>query len=383
MNINKTLSLSICTTVYFLFSGCTSEKRNESGLMPINVSISYPEKEIGLEDIADIEYLQLEVNEGFLFRDLPETITKDKIIIGQRSNGDVLVFSREGKPLSKFNHRGGGPQDYNMIWGRILYDEISDEIIVQASPNKLIVYSSMGDFRRIIPLLEGSMVSDLINYDSKMLLIFDENNLYPTSLSLISKEDGRMVESIDIPSGEKVRLIVRHQEGLMTFFYAVPGRYILWHNKGYLLTDYSTDTVYYYSPKKELSPILVRMPNVHSMTPMVTLHGFVEAGNYEFFFTAKFQPENDEIPTTYLMRDKKTDAVYRQKIAFNDYKGRQVYISPQTILNTQDSKLGLIVFGLVELQDANSENKLSGKLKELVENSDEDGNDIYMLLHFK
>jgi len=43
----------------------------------------------------------------------------------------------------------------------------------------------------------------------------------------------------------------------------------------------------------------------------------------------------------------------------------------------------LIDLSLVELQDANRENKLSGKLKELVDNSDNEGNNIYMLLHFK
>ena len=83
------------------------------------------------------------------------------------------------------------------------------------------------------------------------------------------------------------------------------------------------------------------------------------------------------------MRDQKTGSVYRQKITFNDYKGKEVTLSPEIIINTQDSKLGLIVLSLVELQEANRENKLSGRLKELLENSDEDGNDIYMILHLK
>ena len=83
------------------------------------------------------------------------------------------------------------------------------------------------------------------------------------------------------------------------------------------------------------------------------------------------------------MRDKKTGSIFRQKITFNDYKEKEVTLSPETITNTQDSKLGLIILSLVELLDANRENKLSGRLKELVENSGEDGNDIYMLLHFK
>ena len=119
------------------------------------------------------------------------------------------------------------------------------------------------------------------------------------------------------------------------------------------------------------------------MDPRITLHGFVEAGNYEFMFTTKLQLENNRLPRKYLMRDKKTGSVFRPKITFNDYKGMEINISPFTILYSSDSKLGLIIISLVELQKANKENKLSGRLKELVDNSDEYGNDIYMLLHFK
>ena len=383
MNHKTILHLLTGVAIFILFYGCISEKRNENSIIHINVSTSYPEKEMKLEEVADIEYLQLEVNEEFLFRDVPSVITTDKIIIGQKSNGDILVFSREGKPLSKFNHKGGGPEDYNSIWGRILYDEISDEIFLQVLSNKIIVYSSIGEFRRIISFLEKSIVIDLVNYNARTLLIYDDNDIYSTSFAFVSKEDGSVIETIDIPKGQKVRLRVSRRDGEWTTVFPVLGRHILWNKDGYLLTDYSTDTVYYFSQEKELSPILVRTPHIHSMDPMVTLHGFVETGNYEFVFTSKFQIENDQIPTTHLMRDKKTGSVYRQKITFNDYRGKEIYLTPETIVNTQDSKLGLIVLGLTELQDANRENRLSGKLKELVEKSDDDGNDIYMLLHFK
>jgi hypothetical protein len=83
------------------------------------------------------------------------------------------------------------------------------------------------------------------------------------------------------------------------------------------------------------------------------------------------------------MRDKKTGSVYKQKIIFSDYQGKVVTLSPETTVYTQNSRLGLIILGLEELRTANRENKISGKLQELVENSEDDGNDIYMLLHFK
>ncbi|MDR1161461.1 MAG: hypothetical protein LBK45_03890, partial [Tannerellaceae bacterium] len=119
------------------------------------------------------------------------------------------------------------------------------------------------------------------------------------------------------------------------------------------------------------------------MEPMVSLNGFVEAGKYEFLFTVRYEADNGQLPKTWLMRDKKTGAIYRQKISFNDYKGKEITLSPETIAKTKDGKLGLIVLNLEELRKATAGNRLSGMLKQLVERSDEEGNDIFMLLHFK
>jgi hypothetical protein len=117
------------------------------------------------------------------------------------------------------------------------------------------------------------------------------------------------------------------------------------------------------------------------------LSGFVEAGNYQFFQTTRHRIETinqiHRLPTTFLMRDKETGSIYRQRIVFDDFRGKEVTISHTTIAHTQNSRLGLISLDLTELQDANDEGRLSGRLREIVENSEEDGNNVFMLLHFK
>ena len=377
----KTCYLSICI-LCLLFSGCLSERSNESVLIEFNVSASYPEKEIKLEDISEIEYLQLELDEDFLYNSPQVIISSSKIITFNRHNGDVLVFSREGKPLSKFNHQGNGPGEYIVIpTNGVVYDETTDELFVVY--RNIMVYSLSGEFKRSMPLPSLGNI-EIVNYDAQTFLLYEELNQYPTPpFSLISKENGSLVETIDIPTGKNVfiHVVLRHENNISVI--RAPAYRIVKHNAGYLLTDFSTDTLYYLSPEKKLSPILARKPAIQSMDPVVTLNGFVEAGNYEFVSVVPAKLENNRFPVTYLMRDKKTGSIYRQKITFNGYKGKEVTLSPETIANTQNSKLGLIVLGLTELQDANRENRLSGRLKELVENSDEDGNDIYMLLHFK
>jgi len=380
MNIRKIFNLSMYIVC---LAGCTSDKKGLD-LVPLDVRVSYIEKEIKLEDVANIEYLQIELDDGFLFTewDTPH-ITSDKIIIGRRSNGDILVFSRDGKPLCKFNRSGNGPEDYPYITDVDVYDEDSDELYVR-SHNKIMVYSSSGEFRRKLSLLEDASVRQIVNYDSETLMLYDEQDAYPTPFTLISKKNGSVVETVDMPFVEKIdlRLIVS-QNGRTVTYVPMDLSHILKYKDGFLLNDFSNDTLYFFSRNKELLPVIVRKPPINSMAPFIILSSFVEAENYDFMFTTTIALEDSRFPRKYLMRNKNIGSLYRQKVTFNDYKGKEVFISPMTIRFTHDCKLGLIVLSLAELQDAKRENKLSGKLEELVDNSDEDGNDIFMLLHFK
>ena len=385
MNLKTTLNLYICIVTLFLLCECNTEKGIERRFIQFDIIASYPEKECNLEDIAEIEYFQFGVNEDFLFSGDPSIITEEKVVFSN-SNDDILFFSRNGKPLSKFNRRGNGPKEYPYTTGGHIYDENSDDLFVRTH-NMIMVYSSTGDFKRSLPLPEGASLYQIVNFDSKALLIYDEEDFFPAPFTFISKENGSVVETINIPMGKKLNLQVSVGVGdNFTVFFRPHISSIVRYNNGYLLSDASNDTIYYYSQKKELFPILVRNPKIHSMNPIITLSSFVEAGNYQFMCTTKVVQvkfEDGGLPKTYLMRDKQTGSVYRQKITLNEYPGKVINISDETIRVTQDSKLGLIVFSLVELQDAYRENRINGRLKKMVENSDENGNNIYMFLHFK
>jgi hypothetical protein len=375
----KAILFGVALSGFFLF-GCTPRNQNDSDLIHINVSRSYPVKEIRLAEIADIEFVQLEMHDDFLFMGAPQVITSDKIILGQ-FNGDIFVFSRTGKPLSRFNRRGGGPEEFpDFRW--LVYDEATDEIFVQSSTG-IMVYSSTGEFQRVIPLLERSSVGDLVSFDSELLLLYDRNDVYPAPFVLISKKDGEIIREIDTPRDEMIHPFLVLQDEVSISIIAAPAHHIVKHNDGFLLTDFALDTVYFLSQNRELSPILTRSPAIQSMNTIIYLNSFIEAGGYQFFSAVTVRNENGRLPRTYLMRDKRTDAIYRQRITFDEFRGREITLSPTTITNTQNSRLGLISLDLTELQDANDEGRLSGRLKELVENSEEDGNNVFMLLHFK
>ena len=368
----------LCLSVFLFLLGCTQERRNDSDLIHINLSGSFPEREIRLEEVAYIEFLQLETHDDFLFRGEPRIVTSDKIIFTQM-NGDIIVFSRNGRPFSRFNRRGGGPEEFPDMWG-IMYDEATEEIFVH-SPTRIMVYSLTGEFKRAIPLLEGSSLS-VVNYDAESLLLFDSNNVYPTPFSLISKKDGSIIATIDMPPVTRVNQTVSFQRDGVTWRSYISAVPFVSYNDGFLLDIWTTDTVFLYR-NRELLPFLVRTPQIHSMNPVVILESFIVAGNYQFLHTRRLQAVGGGsavLPVTHLMRNKITGSMYRPRIIFDEL-GKEIRISQSMARN--NNRLGLISLDLTELQDANDEGRLSGRLREIVENSEEDGNNVFMLLHFK
>ena len=379
--MRKILYLFTVFATFILINGCFSDKSNSNKMIQVNVSISYPEKEIYLEDLAEIQYLQLKLDHEFLYNDI-RIITSTKIITINRFNGDILLFSKEGLPFSKFNHQGNGPNDYPNI-DLLIYDEMVDEFFIK-SDRKINVYSTSGEFKRTLVLKEGAfLINEIVNFDINSFLLYDDYEVFPSSFSFISKKDGSLIETIDVSKNKKINIMYRQNVDNGFSLLRAPAYHIVKYNEGYLLTDFSIDTVFFLSGDKKLSPILVRKPLIQSMDPVIYLNSFIVAGDYEFMTSITVKNENNQLPRKYLMRDKKTGSIYQQKIIFNDYKGKQVTLSPETIYKTQNSQSGLIVLSLVELQEANRENRIIGRLKELVENSDEDGNDIFMLLRFK
>ena len=81
----------------------------------IDMNEDYPEKEIVLQDIADISYIPLETNDEFLFDGSVEVVTDQYVITKGHRGNDVCFFSRQGKVLNRIHRVGNGPGEYKDI----------------------------------------------------------------------------------------------------------------------------------------------------------------------------------------------------------------------------------------------------------------------------
>ena len=275
-----------------------------------------------------------------------------------------------------------GPGEYSYVSSSI-YDEDKDELFVLFD-NKISVYSSTGKHYYSIDLpTESSFVlrkSSIAFYDKESLLIYYENNAYNKNFVRISRKDASIIEEIDIPNHKDIMLYAKVQSGLRVSVRAAPAYNIVKYKDGFLLTDHSLDTVFFYGRNNELSPVLVRTPSIFDMDPYVFINSFVDAGDYLFLDRVTV---NIDMPTDYLMINKKDHSVYMPKILMKDYKGKEINLSPENISSTAHSGTGIIELNIEELKEANEDYKLSGKLKNMVEASDDESNNIYMILKFK
>lgn len=362
--------------LYWIFIGCScTDKGKKNHVIRIDVSKDYPEKEILLSEIADVRYVCMNEGDEYIYGGSPLYVSDNTFVF--YSKGSFLFFTKEGEPKSKFNHQGNGPGEYS-YFSKVLYDEINDEFYVLAE-KKLMVYSSSGTHKRTLtlPLPDDRRVMSIALYDETSLVLYDSDNFLQ-----ISKADGSELERINIFSGEKIQLYLIKQNERGISVIANVQNTIVNYRDGLLLSDFSTDTVFYYNKEKELIPMLLKEPGIHTLEPVIYTNAFVEAGEYWFYRKIIVKEENGKLPSVYLMQNKEDGSTYEQKIMMDEFKGKQVRIAPEIL--TSSSYCGVIELDLTELEEAYNRNLLSGKLKELVKKVDkENGNTIYALLMFK
>ncbi len=383
----KQINAILAIILLVVLAGCEESKQSNDELIIVDVSKSYPKKELVLQDFMDVEYLALETSDEFLTQGLVQDVGKEYLLVKNRNrDGDIFIFDRKtGKGLRKINRQGQGAEEYAGINGIIL-DESNDEIFVMSPGNKILVYDLYGEFKRCLNL--DREVSSVFDYDKSDLIGYDMSDYHNKGKDrgksyhvIISKQDGSITREIFIPFKTINTPIVTGDGGFVAnYSYQIR----LSHGKCTLL-DTSADTLYNYVPDGTLTPFIVRTPSVHTMQPEVFLYTGIYTDRYYFMETVKnvfnFEKGNGFYADV-LMYDKEEKAIYQVTVHNGDYaEKRSVAMTAKSINHDIEGATTLNAPRLVEIYKKGQ--LKDGPLKEIASKLDEEDNPVIMLVKQK
>jgi hypothetical protein len=383
---NQIPTLAIILFVTAGFLGCTKSDINQ--LITVDVTKSYPEKELILQDFMDVEYIPLETNKEFVTQGVVMAIGNKYIIAKNRTEeGDIFVFDRKtGKALRKINKKGKGPEEYSHLTDIVL-DEQNNELFVNCLiSKKIFVYDLFGNFKRSFNHAEDTRYVDVFNYDTDNLICYNELTLYKDGENrgselfhtIISKQDGNVTRNITIPFDVIKTPFIN--DGKMTVASRVSP--IIPYHDTWLLVETSSDTVYNYIPgENKLIPFLVKKP---TNNPFIFLTMGTLTDRYYFFITMKKEfdfTKGRGFPLTDLMYDKQENAIFEPTVINDDYiKSKSADMTSYPVNNELAAFKTLQAYRLVE---AYKKDELKGQLKEIAAKLKEGSNPVIMMMKYK
>ena len=391
--------MSVLLVASLLF-GCGDGKQKESdGLITVDVSKSYPKKELILQDLFDIEYVPLETTDEMLTEGHIQYISDNYMIFKNlgRMAGEIFIFDRQGKAVRKINRLGQSGEEYLNILG-IDYDEQADELFVNSHySDKVFVYDSEGNYKRSFDYLDGTLYDPIKILDEERLIAYDDYFEYDKvpekrdCYLILSREDGRLLEKIHIPYEEKKSLIIlrRDLNGKLTGNWGIRNTLMPPYQDGWLLIEPSADTIYTYSASRGLMPLIVRTPPVNEMDPEVFLFPTIFTDRYVFMQAVErsfnFGVDKD-VPRTNLIYDKTEQTAYEGEVINRDFEGMPVnlWFAHRVIMEFNDDEIAFATrLEAPDLVEALNDGKLRGPLKEIASSLDEEDNPVIMIAKYK
>lgn len=378
----------ILSILFFCLYACSSPVHKES-MLTINMDEEYSDINLDLKDIADIEYIKLANDPGFLVSSRPLVVSKNYILTKGEREGEVLLFNRQGQPVQKFCHYGNGPHDYNYITN-LRIDEKRKEIYVHdIFSQKMLVYDLKGDFIR---KYSTGDIRFLYNFNEDVFLCYNaETNTLDPELkpyfTLVSKENGTIVKRIDMPkvSGKRHELAVTKNREGGSFTYTAMHLPIIGYKDGYMLNDLSSDTIYKYTFDGTISPFLVRTPSIQELDAPVYLEQGVETGKYIGLVRIGINEKEKQnmFPSQNWVYNKEDSSIHEYKIINEEYPDMNFTLDAHMVNCDIQPGYGVGRLTAGRLVDAYENGKLQGKLKEIAATLNEEDNDVLMVFNFK
>ena len=390
----KRVNTILAIILLVVLAGCGGSKQSKDDLIIVDVSKNYPKKELILQDFMDVEYIALETTDEFLNQGVVMAIGNKIMLVKNNVNdGDLFIYDRAGKGIRKFNRKGQGAEEYPSL-SEIVLDEEQNEIFVNLN-NRILVYDLFGNFKRSLPHQEGARFSGLYLFNKESLFCRDisfDNEVEDTGkppFLIISKQDGRIIKEIQIPCQRKRQTLLTFPDKQDIIFYTsnLPAGSIMPYHDNWILTAYSTDTIFSYSTDHGLTPFMIRTPSIQSGNAEAYLAPGILTERYYFLYTEKMEPVflNStlmEFPRTNLMYDRHDQTLYEYTIYNDDHPNKKIANMSERTRNDEIAFWQKIEAH--QLVEALEKGELKHyKLKEIALKLDEEDNPVIMLIKHK
>lgn len=205
--------------VYFLFCSCgfnnNSYQQQEGDLIsepPYYISLEREIDKISQADLTEIgntiTYIPLETSDNILLKPL-RSIKVSSLHIAVVDLNRLFIFNHSGNFISQIGRRGGGPGEYNQIYGYTFSFDSKNMYVLADAASKCLEYEVTGKFLKsnkvdslpcdMLPLTDSTFVFYCLNTANHMrashtqqsLIISDLNNIkktYPNYFKMNNKQ---------------------------------------------------------------------------------------------------------------------------------------------------------------------------------------------------
>ena len=386
----KRILYSTAFMLALLATGCGDANQKTSGLPQIDVRTDYPEKEICLQDVADVSYIALDSQDDILVRGHVGSFSDKGIMIFDASNQRLLFFDKQGKFLNFVGRKGQGPEEYSMMFS-ILVDWDKNEVMVFNSYGQSVVYSLDGAFKRRVTFESDINPSDVYNWSDGQFVSYrkgvldEDGQLEPYQpIVFYSREAGKMEDSLSYRKEHEFPIIIAN--GSMNMEISYPSLVKL--NGDVYVNDLSADTIYrLVSPTQALQPVITRTPSVVNDRDghFMDLYG-ITSQFYIFWFRSRqlsFDGGNFRVideKSKNAIYNRNNGQIYHPKFINKDYPSMEKCELRFCEEVHACATMQLEAFDLIEALEAG---ELSGDLKTIAEGLKEDDNPVLMVVKFK
>ena len=367
----------------------------------LDVTKSYPAKNVVLQDIAEVEYLPLETKEGFLLGENPRWHYMDDDILITNNESEVITFDRRtGKAISSFNRKGRGPGEYNII-GSIAVDRKNNELFItqgslSGNIHAINAYNMDGKHIWTLEFSNLGFPGYFHVYDDNHLFMRHPDKKEAAPFKLMSKTDTVLTDlPIRFEGRDDMTVSETTENGKRAI--SVTGTTLAKvTEKDYLIAETGVDTIYAWNTDSgKLTPVMTRIPPFGSMKYPIALFADWQSRDYirlktierkfEFPAGGNFNIGNlNGFASVKLFYDKNDGQFYTGNLVnsdIDDGKG--------SIVDVSDTRFGIPAGTFIvslqpyKLKELYEEGRLRGKLAEIAPKLKDEDNPVLLIATFK